>query len=319
MFSKVLCAFLASSIAVSLAANPTDGVGLAIGGYGGSISIELVTGGSICESSLPGAPTGSIEGWNAEYVNGDIWLCGGSDLNFRADCYSIPAGGGSWSKQSSLFKAREYAASFVMNDQMVIMGGYNDRAGWLDEVERYDPTNRTWEVLKDWTLPRKLFNFCAQPMDDTHVIIVGGNEYGEDYRDLVDILDTTTGIWETAEPLPFGRASHDCINYELNGDKGLLVSGGCTEACLNHVADTLFFSYSTRTWTPLQPLNRAKMGHKMTWVDGKVTAIGGYLESLLNDVETFDGTAWTVRPNTLKFGRWAFGLPDYLPNGNFAC
>lgn len=56
---------------------------------------------------------------------------------------------------------------------MVILGGYNDRAGWLDEVERYDPVSKTWEVMTEWTLPRKLFNFCALPMDDTHIIIAG--------------------------------------------------------------------------------------------------------------------------------------------------
>ncbi|XP_059097535.1 influenza virus NS1A-binding protein homolog [Tigriopus californicus] len=309
-------AILALCVTLVCAENPTDGVGLVIGGFGGGITIEAITADAICQAPIPEAPTGNIEGWVSEVMDNEIWLCGGSDLNFRAECYSIPISGGNWKEQASLQKAREYASSFVMGDQMVILGGYNDRNGWLDEVERYDPVSKTWEVMTDWTLPRKLFNLCALPMDDTHIIIAGGNEYDQAYRDLVDILDITTGVWESAEPLPFGRAAHDCINYELEGEKGLLMTGGCTDACQNHANETLFFSYTDRSWTILAELNEKKMGHKMTWLDGQVAVIGGYRDSLIGNVEVFDGIEWTVRSDSLTFARWAFGLPDYIPSGS---
>lgn len=32
--------------------------------------------------------------------------------------------------------AREEAASVVLNGEMVVLGGYNQRAGWLDSVEK---------------------------------------------------------------------------------------------------------------------------------------------------------------------------------------
>ena len=80
--------------------------GVAIGGFGGSISVEVVTASSTClgdnaSPRLPGAPTGSIEGWVSEYVDGLLWLCGGSDLNYRAECFSLDVAKGYWEKVSS--------------------------------------------------------------------------------------------------------------------------------------------------------------------------------------------------------------------------
>ncbi len=32
--------------------------------------------------------------------------------------------------------AREYCSSIVFNGEMVVVGGYSDRDGWLDSVEK---------------------------------------------------------------------------------------------------------------------------------------------------------------------------------------
>lgn len=79
----------------------TDGVGVVIGGYGGGSSIEVVTATDACVSTssipnIPNAPAGQIEGWCSEYVDGQFWLCGGADLNFHSECYSIAPGGSYW-------------------------------------------------------------------------------------------------------------------------------------------------------------------------------------------------------------------------------
>ena len=87
----------------------------------------------------------------------------------------------------------------------------------------------------------------------------------------------------------------------------------------DHIADVLFFSYSKRQWQTLPFMNTARNGHKMAWVDGKVAAIGGYLESILKDIEIFDGTSWTVHPAQLTQGRWAYGLADYIPSNVISC
>ena len=57
------------------------GVGLAIGGYGASNTIELVTADGTCSGNkidppFPVSPSGS-SAWIAEYVDNAIYICGG--------------------------------------------------------------------------------------------------------------------------------------------------------------------------------------------------------------------------------------------------
>ena len=87
----------------------------------------------------------------------------------------------------------------------------------------------------------------------------------------------------------------------------------------DHISDTLFFSYSSRTWTELAPMNTERMGHKLAWIDGKVAAIGGYLDNILKEIEVFDGKAWTAHPIPLTNARWAYGLADYIPSDVVSC
>ena len=69
--------------------------------------------------------------------------------------------------------ARRYADSLVFNGEMVVLGGYNNNQGWLNAVEK--KTANGWELMADWTMPRYIFDFCAVPMDDTRIMVLGEN------------------------------------------------------------------------------------------------------------------------------------------------
>ena len=70
--------------------------------------------------------------------------------------------------------AREYATSFVLNGEMVVAGGFNNRAGWLDSVERRPSgSNNSWVVEREWDLPKGVMNLCAEAVDDTKFIVTG--------------------------------------------------------------------------------------------------------------------------------------------------
>ena len=65
----------------ALAQGEQRGVGLAIGGYGASNTIELVTATGTCsghkiDPPFPVSPSGS-SAWIAEYVDNAIYICGG--------------------------------------------------------------------------------------------------------------------------------------------------------------------------------------------------------------------------------------------------
>jgi hypothetical protein len=324
MASKLAFILILSSSAAMLVRAQTDGIALTIGGFGGGTSLEVVTAtkhclGDISVPKMPSTPTGSIEGWVSEYVDNKVYLCGGSDINFRAECYSFNIGQTFWDYSGTLDDAREYSASVVLDDEMVVLGGYNDRNGWLDSVEKKTRATNDWLRMDDWKLPRKMFNFCAAAVDSTRIVVAGGNEYGKPYLDLVDVLDTVSNTWTSADPLTVGKASLGCLTVTHEGEQGLLVTGGCINNCQDHLDEVAFLSYSTLTWTALPSLNEARMGHKMAWIDGMPAVVGGYTTDLKRTIELWDGTQWVMHPQELSFGRWAFGMPSYLPKSEIAC
>ena len=51
-------------------------------------------------------------------------------------------------------------------------------------------------------------------------LLLGGSIYAfmeNPDIDNVDVLDTTTDTWTSADPLPLARSSSSCAIYELNG------------------------------------------------------------------------------------------------------
>ena len=153
---------------------------------------------------------------------------------------------------------REYGASCMFNGEMMLFGGYNDRNGWTDLVEKKDAGEDTWQVMGPWKMPRLLFDFCAAQVDETHLMIVGGNEAVNNYVPNVSILDTETAEWRETEPLPVGMAEHECIVGEYGGEKGLYLTGGCTNYCQTQFDHTWFFSFTSETWIELAPMSTTR-------------------------------------------------------------
>ena len=148
---------------------------------------------------------------------------------------------------------RKYPASLVHNDEMYVLGGYNDAAGWLDSVDVKPSGQCEFQQKEEWKMLRGMYNFCAVSHEDKiytigilqtdifdaislfciiklfeiQVVIFTNIEYisgGSVYAFLensdianVDVLDTSTNTWTSAEPLPQSRSASGCAVYELNG------------------------------------------------------------------------------------------------------
>lgn len=69
--------------------------------------------------------------------------------------------------------AKRYAESLVFNGEMMVLGGYNERQGWLDAVEKL--TSGGWQEMEPWKMPRKIFDFCAVQMDSTRIMVLGNH------------------------------------------------------------------------------------------------------------------------------------------------
>jgi len=322
---KIVATFVLLIAAASAQDLPTDGVALAISGYQGGVSLELTTPETHCDAGdatqpLPNAPQGQVEGGSSEYVDGKVYQCCGSNVNIYDACFSLTLGNENWDDAGATNYAREYGASCVFNGEMMVFGGYNDRNGWTDIVEKKDAGSDNWQIMSDWKMPRLLFDFCAAQVDETHLMIVGGNEAVNNYVPNVSILDTETGEWRETEPLPGGRAEHECLVGDYNGERGLYLTGGCTDYCQTQFSDTWFFSFTSETWTELASMSTTRARHRMAYVGDQIAVVGGAVPSgPIATIEVFDGETWQVREEVLTFPRSSFGMPKYLPQSEVDC
>ena len=61
---------------------------------------------------------------------------------------------------------RRLPASLVYNDEMYILGGYNDAAGWRDTVEYKPKGQPDFQLLPDWKMLRPMYSHCAVAYED---------------------------------------------------------------------------------------------------------------------------------------------------------
>lgn len=327
--SLILLAFL------PILASARDNVGLIIGGYGASNTIELVTKDDRCTGNnikppFPVAP-GASSAWVAEYIDGFIYLCGGQNLDQSRDCYEFDVfNGARFQKICRLNIGRRYPSSVVINGQVVIMGGYNDDGnndGWLDSVEVMVADDSgaecKFEMKPEWTLPRGMYNFCLVPDGDI-LYSIGGqvNEpFDDNALDAFDILDTKTNTWTSGPKLPYVLEAAGCLITEVEGSRGIMVVGGCNRDCKTNFDKTLFYDFATEEWRELSARLTVARNHPgVIEIDGKPTVIGGYnMYGLRNEIEYFDGSTWVKRSDSLERPRYAFGLPKDLPASAVSC
>ncbi len=153
------------------------GAGLVIGGFGATNSVEGVTKDGVCMGgdstpSLPQTPVGYF-GWTSQYVDNQVVLCGGADVDYHEDCYCLDPGASNWEKCGKTQFPFRYGDSIVFNGEMVIMGGYNLNQGWLPFVYKRSSGNDKPELMRDWEMPRKIYDFCAVAMDDKRIMVLG--------------------------------------------------------------------------------------------------------------------------------------------------
>jgi len=318
---------LALGLAFSLLGSVYSYEGMVLGGYGSTNFIQFVGTDHICmgedlDPEIPQVLPAANPTWTAEYVDETIYLCGGQNLDQRRDCYKYnPGSDAKFTKAQPMTEDRRLPASFVYNEEMYILGGYNDAAGWRDSVEYKPKGQDSFVALPDWKMDVAAYSQCAVAYDDK-IYVMGGSIYcflcNSDINNT-QILDTTTGIWSRGDDLPRSRSAAGCELYELNGEMGILLAGGCDESCHEHLDDTLFYPFSTGVWQTLDAkLNTPRMGSRMVIINGKPTMAGGYNTDLLESVEEFDGTAWTKR-GEMAFGGYNYGMPSTLPEEIFSC
>lgn len=258
----------------------------------------------------------------SEYVDNATYLCGVENLDHRRDCYFYhPEKDTEWKYACKMMEDRRAPASLVFKDEMYLFGGYDETSGWSDTVE-YKPSGQTYfKLRKDWNMLRPMHSHCAVAHGDKIYVMGGSIQAFLQNTDInnTDVLDTTTGKWSSTDNLPRNRSAASCTIYELNGEMGILLAGGCDNSCHEYLNDTIFYSFSKSKWKTLPgQLNIPRMGTRMVVINGKPTLIGGSNSDLIPEIEEFDGVSWKIR-GKLSIGSFNYLMPSTLPDDIFNC
>merc|ERR1712183_128172 len=70
---------------------------------------------------------------------------------------------------------RDQAASVALAGAMVVLGGRTPLEGELsNELEMWNSTLDTWQPLPHLAMEEARFSFCATPLNDTALMVLGG-------------------------------------------------------------------------------------------------------------------------------------------------
>ena len=88
-------------------------------------------------------------------------------MDQRRDCYKYnPGSDARFTKAQPMTEDRRLPASFVYNEEMYILGGYNDASGWRDSVEYKPKGQDSFVALPDWKMDVAAYSQCAVAYDD---------------------------------------------------------------------------------------------------------------------------------------------------------
>ena len=133
-------------------------------------------------------------------------------------------------------------AVVALNGQLLMVGGINKRTGeTVNTILTFDESSQQW--LQSLPLMPVAVSFPAVVEYQDHLIIASGQDSNLKNMTDVNILDTTTNKWTSAEPLP----QADYYNPCLIGDTLYLVSRN-TKQVLRADLPSLISRASSGVW-----------------------------------------------------------------------
>ncbi len=190
--------------------------------------IDLESSSTTC-TNLPAFPSqirGGIGGLQEE----EPLICGGFDSglgNYTNKCYLLR--NGSWIEtyplsESKAFMAISPSPFLDKSDRFYVSGGSNPIQLSTSEIL----TENGWEVVQP-TLPVTLWRHCMVSLNETTVIVIGGDNLETRYSDETYFLDSVTGVWSAGPRLNIGRHDHSCGRIRIESgslEKSVIVVGG---------------------------------------------------------------------------------------------
>jgi len=299
----------------------------------GGESVDFLTVNEVCNTmaSPEEMKMGLARGGAVSHMVADqVLLCGGRDTEdtVRDDCISYNITTNTWSEHSTLLEAREEGACTVVDGDMYILGGIVDDEQTFT-VEKWGPGMDEWETVTD--LPEVRARFCAVPIDNRFLAVIGGETDGELLNSMKS-LNLETNEWRNQEQtLRVPRKDHACVATRLDDEDGILVTGG-VDADNRPLTSVEFFSIPKQEWLTLADLTVARTEHGIAVVNGLPTVVGGVTANeFLASVEQLDSSnnqdmlyqrEWRIVSQALSVPRYDFSvahIPTSMLNKDIVC
>jgi DNA-binding CsgD family transcriptional regulator/N-acetylneuraminic acid mutarotase len=183
----------------------------------------------------------------------------------------------------------------VLNDQIIVPGGYTAAGTPTASVEAYHVISDEWTSLAALPAPRFAY---AMATHNGKVYVFGGWD-GQGYTNSTFIYDPATNAWTRGAPLPIGRGFAGAAALS----NAIYVVGGYADdhefdRCDRYLPDK-------DRWEACAPMSVARGGLSLVPISGRLYAIGGGWTGYLTFNERYDpGTnSWSVSPSPFT-GQW---------------
>ena len=227
---------------------------------------------------------------NAVSIGGAIYAIGGvpspvADGSVVVERYD-PASN-TWQKARDLPAATDQAATAASSTQLFVFGG--TFATPSTRAYRFDVASATWTQIAPLPEARAA---AGAAFIDGHVYVVGG--FGADRKELAAAYayDPAADRSERIADLPTPREHLAVVAY-----RGSVCALGGHFGQADQTTVVECYDPSSRRWSTFPPLPRHASDFAAVATDDEIWAVG-------DDVQVFDGTAWSLGPalETPRFG-----------------
>ena len=201
-----------------------------------------------------------------------------------------------WTSLPQLVTERCLASTCVIGHRIFSLGGLVDGAP-VNSCDVFDTWTHETPYVPDMEHPRA---FHASLVDGDRIFVFGGLGDKSLCQKSAEVLNTTTGIWDSIAPMSIERAAPTACT--LGGNRIFLI-GGSTDNSKTAQAQSTAEVYDIlgNKWAMLPNMTTPRGGHTACVVEDKIYVIGGGSDPTtpLDSCEMFDTSTltWSAIPS----------------------
>ncbi|WP_312298594.1 Kelch repeat-containing protein [Chryseobacterium sp.] len=186
---------------------------------------------------------------------------------------------------ANMSAGRGAVTSVIVNDNIYVSNGYQEKGGDAKYIEKYNITGNSWSILNSTLITKK---FANSETYDNKIYIFNG--WGNSHLEIVDLA--TNNVTKGAVNRSYtGNAGSAIYNGKIYVFGGSGLSGAKTTVFSNKFQ---YYDIASNTWNPLPDMPTARET-KGKIVNDKLYVIGGFngTPSRLINVYDLKTNLWT--------------------------